>query len=181
MKTIIITPAAIEPVTLSEAKAQLRIEEAFTLDDDYIESLISAARERCESYCNQFFTSQTIGLVFERTIVGGETIDLPYAGLTIQQVEYVTSENISTIIPSTDYLFNQVAQKIKFLQSFDADGFFIVATTSAPAAFNGVKMAIKMIVADLYALRTETAVGVSLADNPAVKALLYPFRKELGV
>ena len=36
MKTIIATPATTEPVTLSEAKAQLRIDDAFTVDDSYI-------------------------------------------------------------------------------------------------------------------------------------------------
>jgi len=56
-KTIVTVPASFEPVTLAEAKAQLRIEDGFTLDDDYIQGLISAARDRVEQYCNRFFYS----------------------------------------------------------------------------------------------------------------------------
>jgi uncharacterized phiE125 gp8 family phage protein len=179
MKTIIITPAAIEPVTLSEAKAQLRIDEVFTLDDDYIESLISAARERCESYCNQFFTAQGISLQFDLAPSG--SIYIPFSGLTITSVTYIDDNNTTQTIAPSDYFFNPVTQHLEFITSFSGSSVSVQATTSAPAAFNGVKMAIKMIVTDLYELRTETAVGVSLADNPAVKALLYPFRKELGV
>ena len=45
------TPPAVEPVTLSEAKAHCRID---TNDDDaYVASLISAAREWCEQYLDR--------------------------------------------------------------------------------------------------------------------------------
>ena len=65
MRTLIITPPTTEPVTLEEAKEQLRIEAGFTADDDYINALISAARDRCESYCNQFFTAQDIAYLYD--------------------------------------------------------------------------------------------------------------------
>jgi len=93
MKTVIITPPAAEPVTLSEAKAQLRIEDAFTLDDDYITALISTARERCESYCNQFFTVQNISLQFDLAPSG--LINIPHVGLTITSVTYIDSDNVT--------------------------------------------------------------------------------------
>ena len=59
-QTIVVVPASTEPVDTLEAKAQLRIEYSFTLDDAYIESLISAARDRAEKFCNRFFTEQTV-------------------------------------------------------------------------------------------------------------------------
>ena len=93
MKTIIVTPPTTEPVSLSEAKAQLRIEDAFTLDDDYINALISAARERCESYCNQFFTVQNISLQFDLAPSG--LIHIPYVGLTIKNLTYIDSDNVT--------------------------------------------------------------------------------------
>lgn len=179
MKTIIVTPPTTEPVSLSEAKAQLRIEDAFTLDDDYINALISAARERCESYCNQFFTEQDIALVFNDNPSGVAYVH--YDGLTITSITYIDQDNATKTIDPSDYFFNSDNQTITFNEVFTGSSFKVFATTSPPAAFDGVKMAIKMIVTDLYELRTETAVGVSLADNQAVKALLYPFRKELGV
>jgi uncharacterized phiE125 gp8 family phage protein len=179
MKTIIITTPANEPVTLSEAKAQLRIDDAFTVDDDYIGALISSARERCENYCNQFFTQQDIAIVFDSNPSGIAYI--PYAGLTVTSVTYIDENDATQTIDPSDYFFNENNQVLTFKQVFSGSSFKVFATTSAPASIYGVQMAIKMIVTDLYELRTETAVGVSLADNPAVKALLYPFREELGV
>jgi uncharacterized phiE125 gp8 family phage protein len=45
------TQPAVEPVTLSEAKAHLRVDT--TADDAYIGSLISAAREWCEQHLDR--------------------------------------------------------------------------------------------------------------------------------
>lgn len=53
------------PVTLSEAKAQLRLEAAFTTDDTYITSLISVAEAHVESYCNRRLITQTWEKSFE--------------------------------------------------------------------------------------------------------------------
>lgn len=44
-----ITDPAVEPVTLSEAKAHLRVDEDFLGDDLYIQGLISAARHHIET------------------------------------------------------------------------------------------------------------------------------------
>ncbi len=43
----------LEPVTLAEAKQHLRVDTS--TDDAYIASLITAAREWCEGYCDQTF------------------------------------------------------------------------------------------------------------------------------
>jgi len=47
-----VTPPAVEPVTLSEAKAHLRVDADFTEDDVYVQSLISAARHHVETVCD---------------------------------------------------------------------------------------------------------------------------------
>jgi uncharacterized phiE125 gp8 family phage protein len=48
-----LTPPAVEPVTLAEAKTHCRVD---TSDDDaYISSLITAAREWCEAYCDETY------------------------------------------------------------------------------------------------------------------------------
>ena len=63
-KTIVNVAATVEPVTLLEAKAQLRIEDSFTIDDGYITSLISVSRDRVEQFLNRYVTEQTITMVF---------------------------------------------------------------------------------------------------------------------
>ena len=179
MKTVVITPPLSEPVSLVEAKAQLRIENSFTMDDDYINALISASRDRCESYCNQFFTVKDIQIINKGSASG--VLAIPYPNLTITAITYIDSDNATQTIDSADYFYNEGTQELTFLVDFSAQSFTIAATTGAPAELEGVKAAIKMIVTDLYELRTETVVGVSLADNPAVKAMLYPYRLELGI
>lgn len=179
MKTVVITPAAAEPITLEEAKEQLRIESGFTDDDSYILSLVSAARDRCESYCNQFFTVQGIAYLYDGPVP--LIIQLPYPNLTVTALKYTDTNNEDQTIDPSDYVVNELDQTIKVNATVTAISYRIEATTAAPEAFESVKHAIKIILTDLYELRTETAVGVSLADNPAVKALLYPYRKGLSI
>ena len=179
MKTIVLVPPTTEPVTLLEAKEQLRIEPAFTEDDSYITSLISVARDRCENYCNQFFTAQDIKMLAQGSIP--LVIELPYEDLTVTSVTYTDFDNVLQTASPSSYTADEVNQTITFNTSFNAKNYQILATTSAPVQIVGIQQAIKMIVTDLYELRTETVVGASLADNPAVKALLYPYRESLGI
>ena len=179
MKTIIVTPATTEPITLSEAKAQLRLDDAFTVDDTYLNALISSARDRAESYCNQFFSDPGIKVLYDGQYP--VSLELPYPNMAVTAITYTNSDNaVITIAPSV-YTVNSATQKVYFTQVIESKDYQISATVSAPAAINGVRQAVLMIVTDLYELRTETAVGVSLSDNPAVKALLYPYRLGLGI
>jgi len=179
MKTVIVTAPTSEPVTLMQAKEQLRIEDGFTLDDDYIEALISSARDRCESYCNQFFAVQDISLQYNGQMA--TTVSVPYPGLTVTAITYTDSDlAVQTLDPGA-YTYSEPLQTLYITDPESSINYQIEATTSAPSQIVGVQHAIKMIVTDLYELRTETAVGVSLADNPAVKALLYPYRLSLGI
>jgi len=179
MKTVIVTAPTSEPVTLDEAKEQLRIESAFTLDDDYINALISVARSRCESYCNQFFTEQDISILSSGQMQA--KISLPYPNLTVTAINYTDADNVSQVLAPSAYVVDSLNQVITITDPEQSIDYQVEATTDAPAEIVGVQHAIKMIVTDLYELRTETAAGVSLADNPAVKALLYPYRLSLGV
>tara|TARA_Y100001938_G_C8028524_1_gene399343 strand:+ start:368 stop:1195 length:828 start_codon:yes stop_codon:yes gene_type:complete len=59
MKTYqVITAASTFPVTLTEAKAHLRVDTS--ADDTYITSLIKAATQLCEEYTNRFFIDTVI-------------------------------------------------------------------------------------------------------------------------
>jgi uncharacterized phiE125 gp8 family phage protein len=183
MKTIVLVAPTAEPVTLDEAKEQLRIEPSFTEDDGYITSLISVARDRCESYCNQFFTVQDIKILIDGFIIG--SVILPYQRLDIASVKYKDADGVEQILPTSDYRYDADTKKLTFLTvvsaSISNQGFSVYAATAAPVQIVGVQQAIKIILTDLYELRTETAVGVSLAENPAVKAMLYPYRESLSI
>ena len=180
MKTIIVTPPTTEPVTLEEAKEQLRIESTFTMDDSYISALISVARDRCESYCNQYFADQAIKVLYDGQMP--IKICLPYPNMTVLNVTYTDSDNASQTLDGADYITDEVNQTITIIANLPSTiNYQVNSLVTAPAAIDGVEQAIKIIVTDLYELRTETAIGVSLAENPALKALLYPYRESLSV
>lgn len=70
------TPPAVEPVTLSEAKAHLRVD---TSDDDtYIGTLITAAREWCEEYLDRTLVHTQWVMRFDKFPDSGiEPVELP--------------------------------------------------------------------------------------------------------
>jgi hypothetical protein len=63
MKPLLITPAAQEPVTLSQAKLHLRVDQDH--EDALIEALIAVAREQAEFLTGQRFVTQTWAIEFE--------------------------------------------------------------------------------------------------------------------
>lgn len=60
----IVTPAASEPITLTEAKNFLRVDG--TDDDALITALISAARSMCEEYTRRILVTTTIDEYFDQ-------------------------------------------------------------------------------------------------------------------
>ena len=70
------TPPAVEPVTLAEAKAHLRVD---TSDDDtYIGTLITAAREWCEEYLDRTLVHTQWVMRFDKFPDSGiEPVELP--------------------------------------------------------------------------------------------------------
>lgn len=180
-KTVVITPASAEPVTLSEAKEQLRIDDGFTLDDNYINALITAARDRVESYCNRYFTVQLVQIVYEGGFPARE-IRLPYTDLTaVDQITYTDVDGVSDSVASGDYTADLIGQRVVGEWPSGVANYSVFVDTAPPAELSGVKQAVLMIVTDLYELRAETVVAASVAENPAVKALLAPYRNNLGV
>ena len=63
----------------------------------------------------------------------------------------------------------------------DGVDFTVEATTAAPVAYEAAKQSILMVVTDLYELRTEAVIGVSVALNPAVMNLMQPYRVNIGI
>lgn len=175
----VITPPTAEPVTLAEAKEQLRIEASFTEEDDLIAALISTAREYCEAFCNRFFTEQTIIIRFSGSIPS--SLNIPFRGLSVAGCSYIDENKTEQSYPLASLFLDPNTNTAYFDEVKSAKSYNITFTTSAPTDLSRVKDAIKMIVADMYEHRTEQTEGVKLEENKAVKARLYALRDGLGI
>ena len=182
-ETIVKTAPVTEPVTLAEAKDQLRLTSLFTADDAYITKLIPVARNRVEDYCNRYFTDQTVLIVLKEWEIENGSIVLPFPDLVSVDSVKFTANGAETTIDAGDYTFDPDTRRV-----YNATGWPTYAvemkfevTTAAPVEFEGAKHAMLMLVTDMYENRTESVVGTSVGTNPAVKAMLYPYRFNLGV
>ena len=91
----VITPPAIEPVTLEEAKLHLRVDGED--EDSLISNLIVAAREWCESYQNRAYVTQVLELALDRWPYG-DTIELPRAPLqSVVKIEYIDDVDLEML------------------------------------------------------------------------------------
>jgi len=108
---IVTTPPNVEPISVAEAKVWLKVD--WDGEDDLIEALISAAREKCEQYTNRAFISQVItesfGVGDSIVLSRGEviSIDSVTVGATALTVDdYETDDALSgfavTLISAAD-------------------------------------------------------------------------------
>ena len=185
------TAPAVEPVTLSEAKAHLRVDT--TTDDAYIGSLITAAREWCEQYLDRTLVHTQWVIRFDRFPPDGTMdIELPRppmatAGTATAVALTFTYENGTTATYSTaSYRVdrNGVPGTVKtlygqtwppHLQDDNAIsvtwwGGYGASGTSVPAA---IRHAMLMLVGFWYEHRSTVLVGsISKQLEFAVESLL---------
>lgn len=102
MKLRLITPPSEEPVTLSEVKEYLRMDDDETAFDGVLMGLIVAAREYCETFQNRAFVTQTWEMSFD----GYPTMPLrlPKAPLQdIVSVTYTDRTGAASVWPEENY------------------------------------------------------------------------------
>lgn len=186
MALSLVTPPAIEPVSLADAKGQLRL--SLTDDDTLITALIVAAREYVETFTHRALITQTWD--DKRDGFPCDTIWLPKPPLLMATPPVITyldtngatqtwSSSLYTVdapagpkarmgaivpnygqsYPSTRDVINAVT--VRFVAGYGA------AAADVPA---GVKAAIKILV------ETWITGGVGAPIPGAVDALLWPFK-----
>lgn len=98
----VITPPTVEPVTLAECKADLRVDH--TDDDALIASLIVGARTRVEDISRRAFINRTL----EMSLCGwpaDNKIRLPYPpAVSVTSVTYYDDDNVLQTMASSDYI-----------------------------------------------------------------------------
>jgi uncharacterized phiE125 gp8 family phage protein len=184
MGLLLVTPPAIEPVTLTEAKLHIRQDE--TADDALITSLISAARQHVENVTGRSLITQTWRLYRDTFPDYGGAIRLGRSPvLSVVSLKYYNEAEVEQTLSALDYdvdptsgeialgygstwptsLYRRNAVTIDFTAGYGA------TAASVPAPF---RQAILLLVGDFYANREAHVVGATVNENPAVDRLLSP-------
>jgi len=187
-KTIVTAPT-IEPVTLNQAKAHLRV--TGNDDNDYIESLIQMAREVTEDLTGRAIITQT-WKAFYSDWPSDDFFKLPlpklqsvthvkYKGTTGTQTtwasaEYIVDTDREPGRVSLDYneswpsatLYPNLPIEIQFICGYGA------TAEDVPAA---LKQAMLLLINHFYQARSPIQYGGTVADVPwTYKQLLYNYR-----
>lgn len=177
----LVTPPAVEPVTLEEAKQHLKIDG--NEDDSLINALITAARQRAEEYTRRAFITQTWEVAVDSVT---STLCLPRP--PVQTIEAVTLDG-QAVAPENYGLMvtNLFYTKIP-LHAVNPGGLVIRYTSgygsNATDVPQAIRQAILMLVAHMYEAREGEAPQVEYevqaragADiPPMVASLLRPYR-----
>lgn len=174
MLTVLVAPT-VEPVDLAEAKAHLRL--VHSDDDALVGSLISAAREHVERH-----TGRALAAGEYRYAADDENAwSLPLWPATITAATYRNASGARVPLPA--YTYDADRNEITLAGGgLAGDQINYEFTTAAPTALPApLRAAILLLVGDLYENAEATAVGVSVAANPTLDRLLYPYRVNLGL
>lgn len=95
-----ISAVSVEPITLADAKAFLKLDD-FTEDDDYISTLISAAREFCEDFTKTLFVRREVVEYFDNTHLLSRSIALSYVADEFTSLEIKSNGVFATVLAST--------------------------------------------------------------------------------
>ena len=185
-RIIRITEPSVEPITLAEAKAQLRFDG--TEEDDYITTLISVARDKVEGFCNRYWAKATCTLLFDNFPSGIIPFDLYRPDIiSIDSVTYLDTDNEtqtvtgSTLDSDRRIMLNATAWptdaiSVKVNVTMGPD------TTASPQELppKTIHQAMLLVITDLYNNRASLTT-LQTYKNEAVEYLAYPYRTNLGI
>jgi uncharacterized phiE125 gp8 family phage protein len=187
MSSILLTPPAVEPVTLAEAKAYLRVEHDD--DDDVIAALIAGARVHVEAQTRRALISQTWRLTRDCWPPDGAIAVVPVPLKEIATVRVYDADDVAHTLDLQAFSLDKAAAPaiIAFAPwALPMPGRLVAgieidiavgygdAPTDVPAA---LRQAIKLLVAHWYENRGLIAIGGTVTVLPAsVAAILAPYR-----
>lgn len=191
MGLVLVTPPAVEPVALSDAKQHLRLE--ITADDTYVSGLITAARIYGENRLRRAFITQS----WKRTLnyfpaVGfgypiKRDVKLPLAPLvSVESVQYYDPQGNLQTMDTTIYTVDNTTEPGAIVlnpgkvwpvtQLYKPNAVTINYTVGygdATAVPQNIKQGIMMCVAHWYEQRTPYIVGQTVAEVPMAADSLF--------
>lgn len=178
------TPPSVEPLSLAEAKAHLRVTHAD--DDTYISTLINSARSTVEQFCGIVLLQQNWS-VFLDAWPEQSVFALPiFPILQIADILIYGEDDVAATLDDAHYFLDAASKPCRLVlrqgRSFPAPGRrangieiklnagFGAAATAVPSQ---IKQAILIIIADWYASRGDVDAG----ELPlSARSLLAPYR-----
>ena len=182
----LVTPPALEPVTLSEARLHLRVD---TVDDDpLIDALISAARLHAEMLTARQFLPARWRLVLDRFTPMVLLNRSPV--VNVISVRYLDMGGLWQIMPSTDYVVESSSEPARITPAFgkiwpptlpqigSVEILFDAGYADATKVPDGIKRWMLLRVGSLYQHREEMSVlpAGRIDPLPFVDSLLDPYR-----
>jgi uncharacterized phiE125 gp8 family phage protein len=187
MSSILLTPPAVEPVTLADAKAYLRVEHSD--DDAVITALIAGARSHVEAQTRRALITQSWRLIRDSWPCDGRiaVAPSPLRQITAGRVYRLDGTTRALDLQAFVSDLGATPSIISFLSwSLPAPGRPVagieidveVGYGSGPANVpDPLRQAIKLLVSHWYENRGVIAVGQAVASFPiGVTALIAPYR-----
>ena len=188
MALVLTSGPAVEPVTVGDAKAHLRIDNS--TEDVLIASLILTSRLHVEAALGLALINQTWMMVLDRWPPSC-AVDIPISPLqAVTAVRVRDVAGASSLVPATSYVVDIASKTPRLVWNYvvptyplraangieiDLSAGFGASAASVPAP---LKHAILMLTSHWYEHRDPVEIGSNTAHIPdAVADLIQPFRK----
>jgi uncharacterized phiE125 gp8 family phage protein len=201
MALTLITAPTVEPVSLVEARAHLRIDASGSppshADDSYVSTLLLAARKALDGkdgWLNRALLPQTWDLSLDTFPINEIRIPLPPL-IEIVSIKYDDEDGIEQTVASTDYVVDDRAEPGWVVPALNVAWPATLETLNAvrirfrcgytsgksPEDATGVpetiKLGLLLMVGTWYQNRESVVIGTTVAELPlAVDSLLLPYK-----
>jgi uncharacterized phiE125 gp8 family phage protein len=180
----VVTAAATEPITVAQAKTQVRQDD--DADDTYFDALIATARAHVENYIGKRLITQTWDMKRDYFPVGDIPIIMPYGPVTsITSITYVDTGGTTQTLSSSLYTLDTTSFSQRLYPVYgqiwpatrDQRNAVIIRHITGYADADSVPPtivhAVKMLVSHWYEQREVVVVGASVNELPmSIKTLL---------
>ena len=159
----ILTQDTFTAITLTQAKSQCRLLSSFTMDDDYIESLISMAADTAQEYLNWMISTGTV----KQFCPESGTVKL--YGKFVTEITEVTGFNSSgdeVTLTEDEYSYNDVTEEVTISSKYIYINITYSCGASSDELPGNVRHGILMMISTMYNNREDFITGLSVEKMP---------------
>lgn len=166
----ILTQDPFVAITLDEAKSQCRLMPSFTLDDDYISSLILASADAAQEYLNWMVSTGTVKQYSE---TGGEVQLYGKYVTGITEVTGKTPNGDEVTLTTDDYEYNDVTETVIVNSAYSGVNVSYACGATDDQLPKHIKHGILMLISTMYNNREDFISGLSVEKMPLTSKKLF--------